>query len=54
MDNQRDEVLIEESSEEPPHNSTMSFEPTVLTDGVPILRRSTRGSRVPERYGFVG
>ncbi|KAL0286032.1 UNVERIFIED_CONTAM: Retrovirus-related Pol polyprotein from transposon RE2 [Sesamum radiatum] len=53
-DNQRDEVLIEESSGEPPHNSTASFEPTIHTDGVPILRRSTRESRVPERYGFVG
>ncbi|KAL0444725.1 UNVERIFIED_CONTAM: hypothetical protein Slati_2195200 [Sesamum latifolium] len=53
-DNQRDEVLIEESSGEPPHDSTTSFEPTVHTDGVPILRRSTRESRVPERYGFVG
>ncbi|KAL0444284.1 UNVERIFIED_CONTAM: Retrovirus-related Pol polyprotein from transposon TNT 1-94 [Sesamum latifolium] len=53
-DNQRDEVLIEESSGEPPHDSTASFEPTVHTDGVPILRRSTRESRVPERYGFVG
>ncbi|KAL0416569.1 UNVERIFIED_CONTAM: Retrovirus-related Pol polyprotein from transposon RE2 [Sesamum latifolium] len=52
-DNQRDEVLIE-SSGEPPHDSTASFEPTVHTDGVPILRRSTRESRVPERYGFVG
>ncbi|KAL0411322.1 UNVERIFIED_CONTAM: hypothetical protein Slati_3721900 [Sesamum latifolium] len=54
LNNQRDEVLIEESSGEPPHNSTLSFEPTVHTDGVPILRRSTRESRVPERYGFVG
>ncbi|KAL0437759.1 UNVERIFIED_CONTAM: Retrovirus-related Pol polyprotein from transposon RE2 [Sesamum radiatum] len=53
-DNQRDEVLIEESSGEPPHDSTASFEPTVYTDGVPILRRSIRESRVPERYGFVG
>ncbi|KAL0292701.1 UNVERIFIED_CONTAM: Retrovirus-related Pol polyprotein from transposon TNT 1-94 [Sesamum radiatum] len=53
-DNQRDEVLIEESSGESPHNSTTPFEPTVHTDGVPILRRSTRESRVPERYGFVG
>ncbi|KAL0345598.1 UNVERIFIED_CONTAM: hypothetical protein Sradi_4391100 [Sesamum radiatum] len=53
-DNQRDEVLIEESSGEPPHNSTASFEPTVHTDGVPILRRSTRESRVSERYGFMG
>ncbi|KAL0400321.1 UNVERIFIED_CONTAM: hypothetical protein Sradi_2375400 [Sesamum radiatum] len=48
-DNQRDEVLIEESSGEPPHDSTASFEPIVHTDGVPILRRSTRESRVPER-----
>ncbi|KAL0451190.1 UNVERIFIED_CONTAM: Retrovirus-related Pol polyprotein from transposon TNT 1-94 [Sesamum latifolium] len=53
-DNQHDEVLIEESSGEPLHNSTASFEPTVHTDGAPILRRSTRESRVPERYGFVG
>ncbi|KAL0319632.1 UNVERIFIED_CONTAM: Retrovirus-related Pol polyprotein from transposon TNT 1-94 [Sesamum radiatum] len=53
-DNQRDEILIEESSGEPPHDSTASFEPTVHTDGVPILHRSTRESRVPERYGFVG
>ncbi|KAL0313423.1 UNVERIFIED_CONTAM: hypothetical protein Sradi_5741600 [Sesamum radiatum] len=52
-DNQRDEVLIEESSGESPH-STTPFEPTVHTDGVPIHRRSTRESRVPERYGFVG
>ncbi|KAL0295193.1 UNVERIFIED_CONTAM: Retrovirus-related Pol polyprotein from transposon TNT 1-94 [Sesamum radiatum] len=53
-DNQRDEVLIEESSGKPPDDSTATFEPTVQTDGVPILRRSTRESRVPERYGFVG
>ncbi|KAL0405776.1 UNVERIFIED_CONTAM: Retrovirus-related Pol polyprotein from transposon TNT 1-94 [Sesamum latifolium] len=53
-DNRRDEVLIEESSEKPHHDSTTSFEPTVHTDGVPVLHRSTRESRVPERYGFVG
>ncbi|KAL0293523.1 UNVERIFIED_CONTAM: putative mitochondrial protein [Sesamum radiatum] len=53
-DNRRDEVLIEKSSGEPHHDSTTSFEPTVHTDGVPVLRRSTRESRVPERYGFVG
>ncbi|KAL0379300.1 UNVERIFIED_CONTAM: hypothetical protein Sradi_3235500 [Sesamum radiatum] len=53
-DNQCDEDLIEESSGEPPHDSTTSFEPTVHTDGVSILRRSTRESRVPERYVFVG
>ncbi|KAL0405709.1 UNVERIFIED_CONTAM: Retrovirus-related Pol polyprotein from transposon TNT 1-94, partial [Sesamum latifolium] len=53
-DNRRDEVLIEESSGEPHHDRTTSFEPTVHTDGVPILRRSTRESRIPERYGFMG
>ncbi|KAL0453692.1 UNVERIFIED_CONTAM: Retrovirus-related Pol polyprotein from transposon TNT 1-94 [Sesamum latifolium] len=53
-DSRRDEVLFEESSEEPQHDSTTSFEPQVHTDGVPVLRRSTRKSRVPERYGFVG
>ncbi|KAL0457655.1 UNVERIFIED_CONTAM: hypothetical protein Slati_0392700, partial [Sesamum latifolium] len=53
-DNRRDEVLIEESNREPHHDSTTSFEPTVHTDGVPVLRRSTRESRIPERYGFVG
>ncbi|KAL0386239.1 UNVERIFIED_CONTAM: hypothetical protein Sradi_3018200 [Sesamum radiatum] len=53
-DNRRDEVLIEESSGEPHHDSTTSFEPTVHTNGVPVLYRSTRESRIPERYGFVG
>ncbi|KAL0413284.1 UNVERIFIED_CONTAM: Retrovirus-related Pol polyprotein from transposon TNT 1-94 [Sesamum radiatum] len=53
-DSRRDEVLIEESSGEPQHDSMTSFEPTIHTDGVPVLRRSTRESRVPERYGFVG
>ncbi|KAL0303390.1 UNVERIFIED_CONTAM: Retrovirus-related Pol polyprotein from transposon TNT 1-94 [Sesamum radiatum] len=53
-DSRHDEVLIEESSGESHHDSTTSFEPIVHTDGVPVLRRSTRESRVPERYGFVG
>ncbi|KAL0445831.1 UNVERIFIED_CONTAM: Retrovirus-related Pol polyprotein from transposon RE2 [Sesamum latifolium] len=48
-DNRCDEVLIEESSEEPHHDNTTSFEPTVHTDGVPVLRRSTSESRIPER-----
>ncbi|KAL0411207.1 UNVERIFIED_CONTAM: Retrovirus-related Pol polyprotein from transposon TNT 1-94 [Sesamum latifolium] len=47
-DNRRDEVLIEESSEEPQHDSTTSFESPVHTDSVPVLRRSTRESRVPD------
>ncbi|KAL0434081.1 UNVERIFIED_CONTAM: hypothetical protein Slati_2742400 [Sesamum latifolium] len=53
-DSRRDEVLIEELSEEPQHDNTTSFEPTVHTDSVPVLRRSTEKSRVPERYGFMG
>ncbi|KAL0455767.1 UNVERIFIED_CONTAM: hypothetical protein Slati_0915900 [Sesamum latifolium] len=53
-DSRCDEVLIEESSGERHHESTTSFEPTIHTDGVPVLRRPTRKSRVPERYGFVG
>ncbi|KAL0413362.1 UNVERIFIED_CONTAM: Copia protein [Sesamum radiatum] len=53
-DSQRDEVLIEESNEEPQDDSTTSFEPPVRTDSVPVLRRSTRESRVPERYEFLG
>ncbi|KAL0355712.1 UNVERIFIED_CONTAM: Retrovirus-related Pol polyprotein from transposon RE1 [Sesamum radiatum] len=53
-DSRRDEVLIEESSEELQHDSTTSFEPTVHTDGVPVFHRLTRESRIPERYGFVG
>ncbi|KAL0367506.1 UNVERIFIED_CONTAM: hypothetical protein Sradi_3640700 [Sesamum radiatum] len=53
-DSRHDEVLIEELSGEPQHDSTTSFEPTIHTNGVPILRRSTRESRVPEKYGFVG
>ncbi|KAL0457613.1 UNVERIFIED_CONTAM: hypothetical protein Slati_0388500 [Sesamum latifolium] len=43
-DSRRDEVLIEESNEEFQHDNTTSFEPTVHTDGVPVLRRSTRES----------
>ncbi|KAL0406042.1 UNVERIFIED_CONTAM: hypothetical protein Slati_3918100 [Sesamum latifolium] len=53
-DNRRDEVLIEESSGEPHHDNTTSFEPTVHTDGVPFLCRSTRESRIPKRYEFMG
>ncbi|KAL0455286.1 UNVERIFIED_CONTAM: Retrovirus-related Pol polyprotein from transposon TNT 1-94 [Sesamum latifolium] len=53
-DSRHDEVLIEESNEGPHRDTTTSFEPTVHTDSVPVLRRSTRESRVPDRYGFVG
>ncbi|KAL0427670.1 UNVERIFIED_CONTAM: hypothetical protein Slati_2941800 [Sesamum latifolium] len=54
VDSRRDEVLLEESSEEPQHDNATSFEPSVPTDGAPVLHRSTRESRPPERYGFVG
>ncbi|KAL0433746.1 UNVERIFIED_CONTAM: hypothetical protein Slati_2708900 [Sesamum latifolium] len=50
-DSRRDEVLLEESSEPPLHDNATSFEPSIPTDGVLVLRRSTRESR-PERYGF--
>ncbi|KAL0445264.1 UNVERIFIED_CONTAM: hypothetical protein Slati_2249100 [Sesamum latifolium] len=55
-DSRGDEVLLEESSEEPRHDRTTSFKPPVLTDSVPVLRRSTRESQVPERdlYGSAG
>ncbi|KAL0457764.1 UNVERIFIED_CONTAM: Retrovirus-related Pol polyprotein from transposon RE2 [Sesamum latifolium] len=54
-DSRRDEVLLEKSSEEPRHDSTASFEPPILTDSVPVLRRSTRESQVPEpkTYGVA-
>ncbi|KAL0287599.1 UNVERIFIED_CONTAM: Retrovirus-related Pol polyprotein from transposon RE2 [Sesamum radiatum] len=51
-DSQRDEILLEESSEAPQQNDATSFEPP--TDGVPVLRKSIRESRPPERYRFVG
>ncbi|KAL0405777.1 UNVERIFIED_CONTAM: hypothetical protein Slati_3891600 [Sesamum latifolium] len=54
LDNRCDEVLIEVSSGEPHHDSTTSFDPTNHTDSVPVLRRSTRESRIPKRYRFVG
>ncbi|KAL0361335.1 UNVERIFIED_CONTAM: hypothetical protein Sradi_3818000 [Sesamum radiatum] len=46
-DSQRDGVLLEESSKAPQQNNATSFEPSVPTDGVPVLRRSTRESRPP-------
>ncbi|KAL0295541.1 UNVERIFIED_CONTAM: hypothetical protein Scaly_3099600 [Sesamum calycinum] len=49
VDSRRDEVLLEESSEIPQQNDATSFEPLVPTDGVPVLRRSTRESRSPKR-----
>ncbi|KAL0446155.1 UNVERIFIED_CONTAM: hypothetical protein Slati_1743400 [Sesamum latifolium] len=52
-DSRRDEILLEESSEAPQQNDATSFEPSVPIDGVLVLRRSTRESRPPERYGFV-
>ncbi|KAL0455714.1 UNVERIFIED_CONTAM: hypothetical protein Slati_0910600 [Sesamum latifolium] len=50
---QRDEVLLEETSEAPQQNDETSFEPMVSTDSVPVLRRSTRESRPPDRYRFL-
>ncbi|KAL0458572.1 UNVERIFIED_CONTAM: hypothetical protein Slati_0484400 [Sesamum latifolium] len=53
-DSGRDEALLEETSEAPQHDNATSFEPSVPTDSVPVFRGSTRESRPPERYGFVG
>ncbi|KAK4382461.1 hypothetical protein Sango_2868800 [Sesamum angolense] len=53
-DSQRDEVLLEESSELPQQNDTTSFEPSVPAVGVPVICKSIRESRPAERYGFVG
>ncbi|KAK4383632.1 hypothetical protein Sango_2757100 [Sesamum angolense] len=49
-----DEVVLEESSEAPQQNDATLFEPSVSTNDVPVLRKSTRESRPPERYGFIG
>ncbi|KAL0349865.1 UNVERIFIED_CONTAM: hypothetical protein Sradi_4135700 [Sesamum radiatum] len=53
-DSRQDEVILEESSEAPQQNDATSFEPLVYTNDVPVLRKSTRESRPPKRYGFVG
>ncbi|KAL0392859.1 UNVERIFIED_CONTAM: hypothetical protein Sradi_2508700 [Sesamum radiatum] len=53
-DNRQDEVLLEESSETPQQNDATSFEPSIPTDGVPVLCKSTRESQPPERYRFIG
>ncbi|KAL0401974.1 UNVERIFIED_CONTAM: hypothetical protein Slati_4227300, partial [Sesamum latifolium] len=51
--NRLDEVLLEKSSEAPQQNAT-SFEPSVPTDGVPVLRRSIRESQPPESLELTG
>ncbi|KAL0400385.1 UNVERIFIED_CONTAM: hypothetical protein Sradi_2381800, partial [Sesamum radiatum] len=53
-DSRHDEALIEESNKEPHCDTMTSFEPTVHTDSVPVLRRSTKESRVPDRYILWG
>ncbi|KAL0313739.1 UNVERIFIED_CONTAM: hypothetical protein Scaly_2905400 [Sesamum calycinum] len=52
-DSRRDEVLLEETSVALQHNNATSFEPIVSTNSVPVLYRSTRESRPPDRYGFL-
>ncbi|KAL0285238.1 UNVERIFIED_CONTAM: Retrovirus-related Pol polyprotein from transposon TNT 1-94 [Sesamum radiatum] len=54
-DTQREELLLEESSEATPQTDTVtSYAPIVPTNDIPVLRRSTRVSQQPERYGFLG
>ncbi|KAL0439507.1 UNVERIFIED_CONTAM: Retrovirus-related Pol polyprotein from transposon RE1 [Sesamum latifolium] len=54
VDSRCDEVLLDETSEAPQQNDVTSFEPMISTNGVLVLYRSTRESRPPERYGFLG
>ncbi|KAL0294631.1 UNVERIFIED_CONTAM: Retrovirus-related Pol polyprotein from transposon TNT 1-94 [Sesamum radiatum] len=54
-DTRREELLLEESSETTPQTDTVtSSAPIVPTNDIPVLRRSTRVSQQPERYGFLG
>ncbi|KAL0290299.1 UNVERIFIED_CONTAM: hypothetical protein Sangu_2580000 [Sesamum angustifolium] len=54
-DTRREELLLEESSEATPQTDAVtSFAPIVPTNDIHILRRSTRVSQQPERYGFFG
>ncbi|KAL0305171.1 UNVERIFIED_CONTAM: hypothetical protein Sangu_3047700 [Sesamum angustifolium] len=54
LDTQRDELLLEESSEAPQSNAGTLFGPDVSTDNVPIIRWSARVPQPLERYGFLG
>ncbi|KAK4395896.1 Retrovirus-related Pol polyprotein from transposon TNT 1-94 [Sesamum angolense] len=53
-DNRRDEVLLEETSEVPQQNDAISFEAIISTYIVPVLPRSTREPRPPDRYELMG
>ncbi|KAL0409781.1 UNVERIFIED_CONTAM: Retrovirus-related Pol polyprotein from transposon RE2 [Sesamum radiatum] len=54
-DTRREELLLEESKEATPQTDAVtSSAPIVPTNDIPILRRSTRVSHQPERYGFLG
>ncbi|KAL0403952.1 UNVERIFIED_CONTAM: Retrovirus-related Pol polyprotein from transposon TNT 1-94 [Sesamum radiatum] len=54
-DTQREELLHKESSEATPQTDTVTlFAPIVPTNDILVLRRSTRVSQQPERYGFLG
>ncbi|KAL0292753.1 UNVERIFIED_CONTAM: Retrovirus-related Pol polyprotein from transposon TNT 1-94 [Sesamum radiatum] len=54
-DTRREELLLEESKEATPQiDAVTSSAPIVPTNDILILRRSTRVSQQPERYGFLG
>ena len=54
-DTQREELLLEESNEATPQMDVVtSSTPIVPTNDILVLRRSTRLSQQPERYGFLG
>ncbi|KAK4384551.1 Retrovirus-related Pol polyprotein from transposon TNT 1-94 [Sesamum angolense] len=52
-DTQRDELLLEESSEAPQSNAGTSSPPTISTDNASILCRSVRVPQPPESTGLV-
>ncbi|KAL0462478.1 UNVERIFIED_CONTAM: Secreted RxLR effector protein [Sesamum latifolium] len=54
VDTQRDELLLEESSEAPQSNAGTSSAPIASTDNVPVLRRIAGVPQPPERYSFLG
>ncbi|KAL0310356.1 UNVERIFIED_CONTAM: hypothetical protein Scaly_2935500 [Sesamum calycinum] len=53
-DTQRDELLLDESSEVPQSNAGTSSAPTISPNHVPIIRRSAGVPQPPAIYGFLG
>ena len=54
MDSQCDEELLEDSCEIPHQDNATPSELVVSKNNAPVIRRSTRVSQPPDRYGFLG